>query len=212
MIDFKKTIFENIKTVTMEDPLYDCLPRLTKKKENEIYTVNRIPPRYFTKVENNQSIKVETSPAILRVFLVFDINNNLYPDCIEKGTCVIHKYDTIVVIQMDENYHMDAHVEFYFDLMDTIGSCIDRERSLAGSSYLDVSESITFKNYWDLYSANKTASAIDKQITDTALLGGLVVKEFVSYDEKTRTKTVIEKKVPEEGLLSKISNSVIHYD
>lgn len=212
MLDIKKSIFDNIKTAELGDPLYDCLPRLTHKAENEIFTICRIPPRYFTKIEGNKSIKVETSPAILRVFLVFDINNNLYPDCIEKGTCVIHKYDTIVVIRMDENYRMDAHVEFYFDLTDIVNKCLDRERSLAGTSYCDVAEDIMFKSYYELYNMNKTASAIDKQITDTALLGGLTLKEFVSYDANTHTKTVVEKNVPTEGLLSKISTSLIHYE
>ena len=42
MIDMRKSVYDAIHTVTMEDPLYDCLPRLVDGEQDVIYTIQRI--------------------------------------------------------------------------------------------------------------------------------------------------------------------------
>ena len=98
MIDMRKTVYDAIHTVTMEDPLYDCLPRLVDGEQDVIYTIQRIPPRTHTEIIGMRTVTVEDSAAKLRIFLIFDINNQLVQDCITKGRCKIHKYDTLVVV------------------------------------------------------------------------------------------------------------------
>lgn len=212
MIDMRKTVYQAIHTVEPSDALYDSLPRLTGEKENEIYTIQYIPARYYTKMENNKVVKVETSVPIIRIFLVFDINNNLYPNCVETGKCVIHPYDTIVVVTMDENYRMDAIVEFYYDLTMKIGSIIASEQSISASSrfYGDINEAISFIPYAVMYKNNQTASAIDKQITDTRLIGGYENRDVESYDPFSKVKRITTQKVEIHGLLENINERLIH--
>lgn len=50
MIDMRKSVYDAIHTVTMEDPLYDCLPRLVDGEQDVIYTIQRIPPRSHTEI------------------------------------------------------------------------------------------------------------------------------------------------------------------
>lgn len=212
MIDMKKNVYQAIHTVEPSDALYDSLPRLTGEKNDEIYTIQYIPARYYQKMENNKRIKVETSVPVIRIFLVFGINNNLYPNCIETGKCVIHPYDTIAVVTMDENYRMDAFVEFYYDLTMKMNSIIMSERSIASSSrfYGDVNEAISFIPYSEMYSHNQTAPAIDKQITDVQLIGGYENQDVESYDPVSKTRLISTQKVEVHGILEKINEKLIH--
>lgn len=212
MIDMKKDVYQAIHTVEPSDALYDSLPRLTREKEDEIYTIQYIPARYYTTMKDGKMIKVETSVPIIRIFLVFDINNKLYPNCVNTGRCVIHKYDTIVVVGMDANYRMDAFVEFYYDLTTKIGSIITSEHSIASSSrfYGDINESISFIPYGIMYKNNQTASVIDKQITDTRLIGGYENQDVESYNPISKVKTITTQKVEVHGILENINERFIH--
>lgn len=213
MLDFKKSVYENIFSIKPKDPLYDCLPRLVEGTENEIYTVQRIPPRTINSMKDGKPLKIEVSPAILRVFLIFDINNKLYEDCITKGRCMIHKYDTMVVVYMDENYHMDAYVEFYLDLPTPIQNYIQETQQVVSGTdgYPSIDSDYTFLSYGYLFDHNQTSSSIDKQISDQALLGGPITKEVTFYDEKDHVRKTVLQKVVEDGLLSKIDDRFIHY-
>ncbi len=212
MIDMKKNVYQAIHTVEPSDALYDSLPRLTGEIPDEIYTIQYIPARYYQKIENKQKIKVETSVPVIRIFLVFDINNKLYPNCVDTGKCVIYPYDTIVVVTMDENYRMDAFVEFYYDLTMKMNSIIMSERSIASSSrfYGDINEAISFIPYAVMYKNNQTAPAIDKQITDAKLIGGYEDQDVESYDPISKTRLITTQKVEVHGILERINDKFIH--
>lgn len=213
MIQIAKSIFDNILMIEPSDPLYDCLPRLTGRDHNEIYTIQRIPARYHTEIQNGQEIKVETTQPMIRIFLVFDINNQLYPSCISNGVCTIHRYDTMVVVHMDSNYRMDADVEFYFDLLTPLRDMVVHEQSLSSGRryYGDAKDEMTFISYSWLYQNGKTSSMIDKQITHVALVGGMTKQEVSSYDQFTNTKMVTLKDTKVTGILETISDKLIHF-
>ena len=211
MIDMRKTVYDAIHTVTMEDPLYDCLPRLVDGEQDVIYTIQRIPPRSHTEIIDRRTVTVEDSAAKLRIFLIFDINNQLVQDCITKGRCKIHKYDTLVVVGMDENYHMDASVEFYLDLIHPIQPYTVNTEFLTGRGYGNAITTMTFLSYDTMLNMNMTTPKIDKEITDIKLLGGTIKEEVTHYDayNKKKTVTLVDKEVT--GLLSKIDDRLIHY-
>lgn len=211
MINRIKSVFDNIKTVEPNDDLYDYLPRLVPGEENTIYTVQRVAARQRKQEIDGQLVTIETSVPVIRVFLIFDINNQLYQDCITKGKCKIHKYDTMVIVRMDENYRGDATVESYLDLLNPIDDYIIHEESLGRRRfYGDVNETMSFIPYYRLYSENKTSGMIDKQITDIALLGGKQKVDVKTFDPRSRTNYVTTKDQDVEGLLSKIDSKLIH--
>ena len=211
MINRIKSVFDNIKTVEPNDDLYDYLPQMVPGEENTIYTVQRVAARQRKQEIDGQWVTIETSVPVIRVFLVFDINNQLYQDCITKGKCKIHKYDTLVVVRMDENYRGDATVESYMDLSDPIDKYIVHEESLGrGRFYGDVSEFMSLVSYYQLYTTGKTSGMIDRQITDMALLGGKQKVDVKTYDSRTRTNYLVTKEQEVEGLLSKINAKLIH--
>lgn len=214
MVEFVKSVFENIRTISFGDPLYDFLPRLVDGTTDTIYTIQRTPGRTSPTYQNGRKINVEITPPALRVFLVFDINNQLYSDCIERGKCKIHIYDTLVVINMDENYHADAMVEFYMDLMNPLGKYIVTDESLSpsrGSYFSELRKDYSLVSYRYLHDTNQTSPMIDKVLTDQSLLGGKVTKEVTFYDAAARMKRTVLQDVVEDGLLSKLDDRFIHY-